>query len=341
MKKRRNLLYIGNKLSKKGNTISTIEHLAGKLQEEGFVVKTTSSVQSKPLRMVDMLYRVCKNRMWADLVLIDTYSTLNFQYAVQIASLCRFLNLPYIPILHGGNLPSRLQKSKRQSRKLFGNAKTNVAPSLYLYEAFKKEGFKNLTHIPNTIKIENYPFLLRNNIQPKLLWVRSFSEIYNPMLAIQVLENLIHTGYKKAELCMIGPEKDGSLARCKKYVDQKKLPVTFTGSVAKTEWIQKSQAYDVFINTTNVDNTPVSVIEAMALGLPVVSTNVGGMPYLISHKKTGYLVPPNSKEKLTEAIKYLLHNLNETTTVTMKARSAVEQFDWEKVKKLWNNTLQG
>lgn len=341
MKKRKNILYIGNKLSKKGNTVSTIERLAGKLQEEGFVVKTASAVQSKPLRMVDMLYCVYKNRKWTDLVLIDTYSTLNFQYAVQTASLCRFFNIPYIPILHGGNLPSRIQKSKKQSKKLFGKAQVNVAPSHYLLETFKKEGYGNLVYIPNTIEIADYPFLLRKKIKPKLLWVRSFSEIYNPMLAIHVLENLIHTGYKEAELCMIGPEKDGSLDRCKKYVDQKKLPVSFTGSLSKTEWIQHSQGYDIFINTTNIDNTPVSVIEAMALGLPVISTNVGGMPFLIEDKKDGLLTPTNEVEAFSNKIKSMLTNSFNVEAITLNARKKVEQYDWKKVKKLWNNTLQG
>ena len=55
--------------------------------------------------------------------------------------------------------------------------------------------------------------------------------------------------------------------------------ITITGILRKAEWIELSKDYDVFINTTNVDNMPVSVIEAMALGMPIVSTNVGGIPF--------------------------------------------------------------
>ncbi len=333
------ILYIGNKLSTKGNTLSTIESLANKLQEEGFAVNTASTVQSKPLRMLDMIMTVLKNRKWADVVLIDTYSTLNFQYAVAVANICRFFKIPYIPILHGGNLPSRLQKSKKQSKKLFGKAKTNVAPSHYLLEAFKNEGYTNLTYIPNTIEINNYPFLLRNNIQPKLLWVRSFAEIYNPMLAIYILENLLSKGYGKAELCMIGPEKDDSFKKCKSYVDKHNLPVIFTGGLTKKEWVKNSKKYDIFINTTNVDNTPVSVIEAMALGLPVISTNVGGVPFLITDGLDGLLVPPDNAELFSIKIEKILNNDVDYKEMALSARKKVENFDWNVVKEKWNVLL--
>ena len=68
--------------------------------------------------------------------------------------------------------------------------------------------------------------------------------------------------------------------------------MNFTGKLSKQEWRDLSKDYNVFINTTNFDNTPVSVIEAMALGIPVVSTNVGGLPFLITDKVDGVLVEP-------------------------------------------------
>ncbi|PVW16476.1 glycosyltransferase family 4 protein [Marixanthomonas spongiae] len=335
------ILYIGNKLSKKGNTLSTVESLGRKLNEEGFTVKTASSQKNKALRMIDMLRAVLKNRTWADVVLIDTYSTLNFQYAVAVAGLCRFYHIPYIPMLHGGNLPSRLQQSKKQSQKLFGKAKTNVAPSGYLLDAFKKEGYTNLTYIPNTIEVEQYPFLLRKELTPKLLWVRSFSKIYNPMLALQLLEALLEKGYTHAELCMIGPEKDGSLKECKAYAAQRKLPVTFTGGLPKTEWIERAKHFDLFINTTNVDNTPVSVIEAMALGLPVVSTKVGGVPFLIEDGIDGLLVPPKTVTGFATAIQQLLENKVDHQAISLQARKKAEHFDWHTVKEKWKTLLNG
>ena len=333
------ILYIGNKLSKKGTTITSIETLGLFLQQEGFEVVTVSSKKNKIFRMLDMIWNTVYHSKNTSVVLIDTYSTTNFLYAVIIGSICRTFDLPYIPILRGGNLPSRLQKSKKQSSKLFGKAKTNVAPSFYLLEAFKNKGYTNLTYIPNTIEINNYPFLLRKNIRPKLLWVRSFSKIYNPMLALYVLEDLMKAGYEKAELCMIGPEKDDTFQACKTYAEKNNLPVTFTGGLSKTEWIAQSKKYDIFINTTNVDNTPVSVIEAMALGLPVISTSVGGVPFLINDGIDGLLVSTDNAELFSMKIKKILDNEVDYKEMSLNAREKVENFDWNVVKEKWNVLL--
>jgi len=164
---KKRLLYIGNQLSNKKGTVTTIDSLTSLLRGEGYEVVTASSVPNKALRLIDMLWQTIKNRNKVDIVLIDTYSTQNYYYAVGVATICRVFKLPYIPILHGGNLPNRLKKSPKLSQKLFKGAKTNIVPSNYLLEAFKKEGYTNLTYIPNTIEIKNYHFKLRKNIKPK------------------------------------------------------------------------------------------------------------------------------------------------------------------------------
>ena len=95
-------------------------------------------------------------------------------------------------------------------------------------------------------------------------------------------------------LCMIGPDRDGSMAEFIKYAESKGVieRIKITGKLSKEEWIKVSEDYDFFINTTNIDNTPVSVIEAMALGLIVVSTNPGGIPFLLTADKDSILVEP-------------------------------------------------
>lgn len=285
-----------------------------------------------------MLFTVFKNRKDADYILIDTYSTLNFYYAVAVAALARFYSILYIPILHGGNLPERLSKSKRISEKLFQQAKINIAPSAYLKNDFKNAGFLNVIHIPNFLEIESYPFLERRNISYKLLWVRSFDEIYNPKLALKIVEILLKKG-KDVSLCMVGPEKDGSLAACKKIVQAKNLPVTFTGILKKEEWISLSRNFDIFINTTNFDNMPVSVMEAMALGIPVISTNVGGLPFLIEHRKTGILLPPNDEQAFVKAIGSLIQDSSQVLSMTKEARKKILTKDWSWVKNLWLSVL--
>jgi len=333
------IVYIGNKLRAKGRTITTIETLSTQLRSLGFEVRTYSGVENKFFRFLDMLRGVIANVRSADLVLIDTYSTQNFYYAVAVGNLCRLFRIPYIPILHGGNLPVRLQNNKYLSHKLFHGAKTNVAPSHYLMEVFASEGYTNLTYIPNTIEISDYSFLLRKHTVPKLLWVRSFAEIYNPMLALLTLELLLKT-HPRASLCMVGPEKDGSFTKCKEFAQQKGLPVTFTGKLSKETWRELSQDYDVFLNTTNFDNTPVSIIEAMALGLPVVSTNVGGLPFLIEDQINGVLVAPNDPVALANAINSLKQDKQRVMALSKEGRKKSEHFNWEKVQQDWVRLLK-
>ena len=176
------------------------------------------------------------------------------------------------------------------TKSLFGNARINVAPSHFLYNIFVDHGFTNSRIIPNSITLENYPFKERNIFNPNFLWVRRFQERYNPLMAVKVFEQ-IYKKHPEAKMSMVGPEKDGSLASCKEYAKQKQLPIEFPGKMRKKDWAALSVDYDFFINSTDVDNTPISVIEAMALGLPVISTDVGGMPFLIEDGKDGILVP--------------------------------------------------
>jgi glycosyltransferase involved in cell wall biosynthesis len=335
---KKTILYIGNKLSNNGATVTSIETLGVFLEAEGFDVYTASSAENKFLRLLDMLFSVFRYSKKVSIVLIDTYSTQNFYFAVIVAKLCRLLKLPYVPILRGGNLPQRLVNNNQLSTALFKGAKINIAPSLYLMDAFADAGYRNLQYIPNTIKIESYPFLLRNNLKPNLLWVRSFAEIYNPMLAVEIVKELYDVGVN-ATLTMVGPDKDGSLEKCRSLVNEHKLPVSFTGKLEKNQWIDLSKSHDIFINTTNFDNTPVSVIEAMSLGLPIISTNVGGIPYLIKNDTTGILVPPNDATEFVAAIYRLINDSELASQLSMNARDKVEKYDWQEVKSLWLELL--
>jgi glycosyltransferase involved in cell wall biosynthesis len=90
-----------------------------------------------------------------------------------------------------------------------------------------------------------------------------------------------------------------------------------------------SKKSNIFINTTHYDNTPISVIEAMALGLPVVSTNVGGIPYLISHGENGFLVEDSDVDGMVKQIVTIIENSSRINDVTISARNFVSDFDWE------------
>jgi glycosyltransferase involved in cell wall biosynthesis len=159
-------------------------------------------------------------------------------------------------------------------------------------------------------------------------------------MAISLLYEL-KKDYQGAELCMVGPDKDGSMEECK--ILSKELGISdsvlFTGKLTKKEWHKLSENYSVFLNTTNFDNTPVSVIEALALGLPVVSTSVGGIPYLLEDGKDALLVEKGNVLQMKDAVKSIIDDEKLASQLVINARKKAESFDWNKVKNNWNEVL--
>ena len=125
--KNKNILYIGNNLTKKTRYNSTMTVLSSLLSKEGYVVTVSSDKLNKISRMLDMFCTTLKHRNKVDYVLIDTYSTINFYYAFIISQWARIFHLKYIPILHGGNLPERISKSNILSNLLFKNSIADTA----------------------------------------------------------------------------------------------------------------------------------------------------------------------------------------------------------------------
>ncbi|MDZ4756760.1 MAG: glycosyltransferase family 4 protein [Bacteroidota bacterium] len=332
------IVYVGNMLSVHGSSVGVIEVLSQRFSKKYTVVSTSSKKQIIP-RFFQMLWTVYKNRKNCKVVLIDSYSSLAFWYTYFISLLCQMYRIPYIPILHGGNFPDRLQSSPRKCKRIFGKAACNISPSIYLKEAFEQHNFK-VEYIPNSLEIETYPFKQRNIFKPNILWVRSFHYIYNPTLAPRILK-IILAKYPDAQLCMVGGDKDGSLAEVTSLATELGVMdhIKITGFLPKRDWQKLSEDYDIFMSTTNFDNHPVSLIEAMSLGLPVVSTNVGGMPYLIENGVDGILVEKDKPEQMAAAIISLLENNDKAITIAKNARQKAETFDWKHISLKWYNIL--
>ena len=326
-------------MGKYGSTPTGVETLGAKLNEFGFVV-SVSNKKNQFIRMIDMIWAIFSNSKKSDFVFIDTYSGKAFYFVFICSFICQKLNIRYITILRGGNLPREIKRKRILSKIIFDNSFLNISPSFFLQEQFKNFDF-NTKYIPNFIEFRNYSFKKRIKCRPKLLWVRSFHKIYNPVMAINVVNRLINK-YPNLELCMVGPEKDGSMRSCKELVTELKIlkNVTFTGLLSKKEWIRLSQYYDIFINTTNYDNHPVSVVEAMALGFPIVSTKVGGLKYLHEEGKDVLFVQKNDVNGMLKKIEGLIDGEYNVGQLSLNARNKAKCFDWESVKEDWENILR-
>jgi glycosyltransferase involved in cell wall biosynthesis len=140
----------------------------------------------------------------------------------------------------------------------------------------------------------------------------------------------------------VGPDKgDGTLAAAHAEVERRNLRrhVRLLGAVSKEQVPACLNQADIFLNTTNFDNTPVSVLEAMACGLCVVSTNVGGIPYLLDHEQDSLLVPAGDAEACAGAVSRLLSDAGLAARISEGARRKAAASDWERVVPEWQRVL--
>jgi glycosyltransferase involved in cell wall biosynthesis len=174
------------------------------------------------------------------------------------------------------------------------------------------------------------------------VWLRTFHRTYNPELAPKVLALLVKD-FPHVHLAMAGRDaRDGTreqtlrAASALGVLDRLAAPGLVTrGQVP--DWLD---AGDIFLNTSDVDNTPLSVLEAMASGLCVVTTNVGGMPHLVQDGEEALLVPPNDPDKMAAAVCRVLRDPALAARLSGRGRSRAESCDWSQVLPRWETLLR-
>ena len=336
---KKKIIFIGTYISSHNQNPSQAEILIEKLEDIA-TVRISSSKLNPFFRILDMVFTVFKNRGENTLIFIDTYSHLAFWYSILISLICRLWRIKYIPILRGGNLPSTISRFYNISKFIFKGSTINIAPSEYIKEEFKKMNIQ--THkISNFIELEKYNFKSRTNLEPNLLWVRSFHKSYNPIMAVHVLY-VLKEKYSNSRLTMIGPDKDGTLEECRDLARDLKLnkSIDFKGYMEKNDWINISKDFDIFINTTNYDNMPVSIIEAMALGFPIISTKVGGIKHLLNDGVDSFLVPKNDINMMSKRIIELIEDASLAYQFSKKSRRQSVQYSWRNIENQWYEILK-
>lgn len=103
---------------------------------------------------------------------------------------------------------------------------------------------------------------------------------------------------------------NGETARLCKYIEKHELSkiISFEGWVDSTKKALLFSNCDVFILPSYIEGVPISILEAMTYRLPIISTNVGGIPEIVKHNENGYLHNPGEKEKLFEYMKAIVEN---------------------------------
>ena len=336
MKKKPPVLLIGNHLSASGFNPGVCESLAVRLSARGWHTLTTSDRPARLARLCDMLATVWELRHDYDVAHVDVYSGNAFFWAEAACRLVQAVGKPYVATLRGGNLARFARRWPRRVARLLGSATAVTTPSRFLYDCFRAN-CRDFQLIPNAVDVAAYHYRPRRHVSPRLVWVRAFHRIYQPELAVAMLAELVRQ-FPAAQLTMAGPDKgDGSLAQARRVAERCGVAqhVAFREAVPKRCLPELLDSADIFLNTSRVDNTPVSVLEAMAAGMCIVSTNAGGLPYLLRNEHDALLTGCEHPEEMAVAVRRVLTERGLAGQLSRNARRSVEPFDWPVVLPQW------
>jgi glycosyltransferase involved in cell wall biosynthesis len=142
--------------------------------------------------------------------------------------------------------------------------------------------------------------------------------------------------FKNAKFIISGKGQSDEMHKLINYADKIgiKDSIIFTGYYPDKKLPKLYQAADIFAFSTFYEHHPFAVLEALSTGLPVVTTNVGGIPETIENGKNGFLVEPFNPKQFADKILYLLEHPAEASEMGSLARKTIlERFDWRIVVK--------
>jgi glycosyltransferase involved in cell wall biosynthesis len=232
---------------------------------------------------------------------------------------------------HSGEARDHLRRS-RSARLVLEAADRLVVPSEYLAGVFHEFGLQ--AHVvPNMVDLTQFTFRVRQPVRPRLLFARGFHPYYSPHVAVRAFA-LIQRTYPEATLDLVG--KGPLEPQIRSLVRELKLcGVNVAGAVAHPEMATFYESADIFINASSLDNMPVSILEAFASGLPVVTTAPEGMSYLVEHERTGLLSKPGDARALADNVVRLVAHPELATGLTLNALEEVQRYSWPAVRQQW------
>lgn len=232
----------------------------------------------------------------------------------------------------GGEAPLFFSRFPRLVLPILRLVEGIAVPSSYLERAFNRLGFE-VTIIPNFVDLRRFKFRQRNSIKPNLLLTRSLEPLYNIPMALRAFAS-IKQNYPEARLDVVGGGSEE--AALKSMVQQHGWSdVYFHGAVPNDEIPKFLAAADILLNPTNADNMPINLMEAFAAGVPVVTTNVGGIPDLVGKEERVLMVDADDAAAMARCIDELLREPQLVARLTGQARTLCSQMSWEQVGKQW------
>lgn len=252
----------------------------------------------------------------------------------------KLLRKPVVLHYHSGEADDHLRRWRSVVRPLLRLADEIVVPSSYLERIFSVHGY-NVRVIPNLIDTSRYRYRERATPRPRLLAARNLERHYRLDVTINAFARL-KTRFPEATLTIAGKgSQENSLRALSRHLGIS--GIEFVGAVDPEAMPRAYDAADVFVNSSVVDNQPVSILEAFASGIPVVSTATGDIPLMLRGGEAGLLVEADDVA-VADAVIRLLEQPELSVNIARRARRALEQYTWPHVGAEWNalyNTLAG
>lgn len=211
-----------------------------------------------------------------------------------------------------------------------------IVPSPYLVDVFSKFGLR--AHAISNILDERFRFRERRPLRPIFLSNRNLYPLYNVACILRAFAR-IQQKFPDAKLTIAGHgwqrAELESLAR-----ELNLRNVEFRGRIAPEKMWELYDEADIFLNSSNIDNMPGSILESFACGTPVVSTNAGGIRWIVSHGKTGLLVPKNDDKAMASLAIRLLETPELAQSLARNAYQQCPGYKWEAVREKWLTAYQ-
>ena len=269
---------------------------------------------------------------WADIIHAFSASYWSFLLAPAPALVCSRLRRKKT-VLHYHSAEARDHLARwRSAIPPLRLADKLVVSSRYLADVFAEFGLA-VEVIPNVVDFGQFARRPRRTLRPRLLCTRNFEPYYGVNVVIRAYKE-VRRHFPSASLCLVGGGRQEASLR-QLVSDLGLQDVQFAGSVPCTEIPRFYDQADIFVNGSRLDNLPVSILEAFASGIPVVTTAPEGMEYVVEHERTGLLCPVDDWRALAENILRLLRNPELADLLAQNAYAASACYQWRAVREQW------
>jgi glycosyltransferase involved in cell wall biosynthesis len=244
----------------------------------------------------------------------------------------RLLGKPVVLNYHSGEASDHLRRSVIARFVLRRLVKVTVVPSPFLRGVFHSFGLE-ADVVPNVIDLRQFTYRVRDRLRPQLLCTRNFEPLYNVSCVLRAFAK-IQEEYPSATLTLVGTgSQDAALRNEASALHLEN--VTFAGRVAPSEIHRYYAESDIYVQAPSIDNMPLSVLEAFASGVPVVSTDVGGVPSILRHGVDGLLVPDNDAAALANQVITLLIEPALGRRLAESAYHTLPAYEWPVARDGW------